>query len=58
MKTNNSTTIIQTVVVVLVIAAAALAGMTSLAMPAIIPASAPAGEFSTERAMELSSLAL
>jgi len=52
MKTNNSTTIIQTIVVVLVIAAAALAGMSSLAMPAVVPVSAPAREFSAERAME------
>jgi len=52
MKTNNSTTIVQTIVVVLVIIAAALAGMSSLAMPAVVPVSAPAEEFSAERAME------
>ena len=52
MKENNSPTIIQTIVVVLVIISAALAGMSSLAMPAVVPASAPAGEFSAEQAME------
>jgi hypothetical protein len=52
MKTNNSTNMIQTIVVVLVIAAAVLAGMSSLAMPAVEPASAPAEEFSAERAMD------
>lgn len=52
MITNNNTTMIQTIVVVLVIVAAALAGMSSLAMPAVVPVSAPAGEFSAERAME------
>lgn len=48
---NNNTNIIQMIVVVLIIAVAALAGMTSLAMPAVVPASAPAEEFSAERAM-------
>jgi len=52
MKTNNNTNLVQTIVVVLVIIAAALAGMTSLAMPTVAPASAPAEEFSAERAME------
>lgn len=52
MKTNNRTTIIQTIAVILIIIAAALVGMSSLAMPAVVPASAPAGEFSAERAME------
>ncbi|HSA99283.1 MAG TPA: M28 family peptidase, partial [Anaerolineales bacterium] len=52
MKENNSTNIVQTIVVVLVIIAATLAGMTSLAMPAVVPASAPAEEFSAERAMQ------
>jgi hypothetical protein len=52
MKTNNNTNIVQTIVVVLVIIAAALAGMSSLAMPAVVLGSAPAGEFSAERAME------
>ena len=45
-------TITQAVVVILIIAAAALAGMASLARPAVVPANAPADEFSAERAME------
>ena len=52
MKKNNNTNIIQAIVVVLVIAAAVFAGMSSLTQPAVVPASAPATEFSAERAME------
>ena len=52
MKENSSPNIIQTIVVVLVIVAAVFAGMSSLARPAVVPASAPADEFSAERAME------
>ena len=42
MKTNNSRNIVQTIVVALVIVAAALTGMSSLAMPAVVLASASA----------------
>jgi hypothetical protein len=52
MKKNNNTSIIQAIVVVLIIATAAVAGISSLTMPAVVPASAPADEFSGERAME------
>ncbi len=52
MKEHNSTNIIQTIVVVLIITAAVFAGMSSLARPAVVPSSAPADEFSAERAME------
>ncbi|MCC7018004.1 MAG: M28 family peptidase, partial [Rhodospirillales bacterium] len=51
LQENISTNSIQTIVVVLVIIAAALVGMSSLAMPAVVPASAPAEAFSAERAM-------
>jgi hypothetical protein len=51
-KENGSTNMIQSIVVVLTIAAAVFAGLSSLAMPAVVPASAPATEFSAERAME------
>ena len=45
-------TVIQKMIVVLIIVGALFASMSSLARPAIVPASAPATEFSAERAME------
>jgi hypothetical protein len=42
----------QTIIVILIIAAAVFAGMSSLAVPAVVLSSAPATEFSAERAMD------
>lgn len=52
MKKNDNTNIIQSVVILLIIAVAVLAGMSSLTQPTVVPDSAPAEEFSAERAME------
>lgn len=52
MKEKGSTNITQSIAVVLIIAVVVFAGLSSLAMPAVVPSNAPDTEFSGERAME------
>jgi hypothetical protein len=51
-KEKGSDNFARSIVVTLIIAAAVFAGLSSLAMPPVVPSSAPATEFSAERAME------
>jgi hypothetical protein len=50
--TMKNRTIMQATIVVVIIAVALLTGLSSLVVSAVVPASAPADEFSAERAME------